>query len=562
MNNDVNPSIPINSNHTFSRDIEDAPISVVAPKLSSGVLHRMHEYGCEEELSSGTVLFKRGARDVSLYVVLQGRLELYEQRRAGMARVIVTLTGGQFSGEMDLITGREVLLSCRVTKKSLVLKIERKDLNRLMRAELEVADLIVRTCIMRHAAMVRDSQGGVVLLGDASSTDTIRLQQFMTRNGYPHRLIDAGTNPDAELLLNSLDCLANELPVLFISHDRILRNPSNTVLADELGISESLNDDECFDIAIVGAGPAGLAAAVYAASEGLHTIVVEGNAPGGQAGTSSRIENYLGFPNGVSGQELAQRAEVQAHKFGARIVISRDVAEYSCSGNLQCLRLVGGRTIKARSLVVATGARYRRLDVPDYSRFENKNIHYAATTLEASRCVGEDVLVVGGGNSAGQAALHLSKVARRVHLVIRGQRLSSTMSDYLLQRIHSCDRLTLHTESRIAAFLGEERLEKVMLVNGRNHLKTSHNISNVFVMIGAIPNTGWLSGNLELDRNGFVLTNPRHGDQLFNYATSCPGVFAVGDVRAGSVKRVASAVGEGAGVISDVHRYLTQNVVI
>ena len=556
MRNIVNHSIPISSVHTFSREAEGAPVSALAPTLTADMLQRLRAYGSEESFSGSTMLFNRGARDVDLFIVLHGRIELFEQKRGGMSRVIVTLIDGQFSGELDLLTGREVLLSCRATTRSSILRIARCELSRLMRAELDIADLIVRTCITRHAALVRDAQGGVVLLGHAPAADTIRLQQFLTRNGYPHRLIDAGTNPDAELLLQSLDYSANEMPVVFLPDHRILRNPSNTMLADVLGLSEALKQDDLFDVAIVGAGPAGLAAAVYAASEGLRTIVIEGNAPGGQAGTSSRIENYLGFPNGISGQELASSAEIQAHKFGARIVISRDVAEHECRQNIHALTLAGGQTIKARSLVVATGARYRKLAIPNYEQFENQSIHYAATTVECSRCTGQEVVVVGGGNSAGQAAMHLSKIAERVHLVIRSRHLSSTMSDYLLQRILLCGRVTLHTETQIAALLGDERLREVVLMKEDADVGTTYKVSNIFVMIGATPNTDWLSGKLELDRNGFIVTQSKFGSHGSNYATSCPGVFAIGDVRAGSVKRVASAVGEGAVVISDVHQYL------
>jgi thioredoxin reductase (NADPH) len=378
----------------------------------------------------------------------------------------------------------------------------------------------------------------------------------MTRNGYPYKLIDTETNKDAELLLLSLDLKTTETPVVFLPDQRVLRNPSNSLLADELGLSESLEIEQVFDVAIVGAGPAGLAAAVYAASEGLRTIVVEGNAPGGQAGTSSRIENYLGFPTGVSGQELAGFAEVQAQKFGARLAISREVTGLECVGDTHLVRVAGGQGIKARSVVVATGARYRKLDIPDYGRFERECIHYAATPVESSRCVGQEVIVVGGGNSAGQAALHLSSTANHVHLVMRAPRPSTTMSDYLLQRIILSARITLHTDTAIESVAGGERSQEVILVNGTSQTRTTYKVNNIFVMIGATPNTDWLRSKLELDNIGFILTGKDTGDGASNFATSCPGVFAIGDVRSGSVKRVASAVGEGSAVISEVHRYI------
>ncbi len=551
-----NFSIPISSVHTFSSEVEGESTLALSPVLTENMIQRLRAYGEEENCAENSLLFKRGARDLDFIVVLSGRLELFEQERLGISRVIVKLTHGQFTGELDLFNGREVLLNCRATKKSRVLRVANTNFTRLMRTELDVADLVVRTCMMRHAALIRDSRGGVVLVGQAAAASSIRLRQFLTRNGYPHRLIDADTNDDASLLLSSLDYTPDEMPVVFLPDHRILKNPSNTTLADELGLSESWNKSQLYDVAIVGAGPAGLAAAVYAASEGLNTIVIEGNAPGGQAGTSSCIENYLGFPNGISGQELASRAEIQAYRFGARLVISREVEEHHCGRNVHYLTLAGGQTIQARSLVVATGARYRKLDIPNYLRFELKNIHYAATTVECSRCVGEEVVVVGGGNSAGQAAMHLSKIAERVHLVIRGTHLSSTMSDYLLQRILLCGRVTLHAGTSIEALLGDERLEQVVLVSTEAQIRVTRQVSNIFVMIGATPNTDWIGNKLELDCNGFIVTNPKFTSHGSTFATSCPGVFAVGDVRAGSVKRVASAVGEGAVVVSDVHQYL------
>jgi thioredoxin reductase (NADPH) len=347
-----------------------------------------------------------------------------------------------------------------------------------------------------------------------------------------------------------------EMPVVFLPDQRVLRNPSNALLADELGLSESLEIEQAFDVAIVGAGPAGLAAAVYAASEGLRTIVIEGNAPGGQAGTSSRIENYLGFPTGVSGQELASLAEIQAQKFGARLAISREVTGLERIGDIHLVSVTSGKVIKARSVVVATGARYRKLDIPNYGRFERECIHYAATPVESSRCVGQEVIVVGGGNSAGQAALHLSSTANHVHLVVRAARPSATMSDYLFQRIILSSRITLHTDTAIESVAGGERLQEVILANATSQTRTTYKINNVFVMIGATPNTDWLRGKLQLDNLGFICTGKNAANGASTFATSRPGVFAIGDVRSGSVKRVASAVGEGSAVISEVHRYI------
>ena len=547
---------PMSSVHNFSQEPDDVTLSATIPTLSGDMLERLRAYGLEETLPRHTILIKRGARGVDFFIVLDGRMELFQQKGNGIATIMATLTSGQFTGELDLLNGREALLSCRAAKTTRILRISRNTLERMMRAELDVAELILRAWMRRRAALVRDSQCGVILIGQALAADTTRLQQFMTRNGYPYRLIDAQTNEDAELLLLSLDLQAVEMPVVFLPDHRVLRNPTNAALADELGLSESLELEQVFDVAIVGAGPAGLAAAVYAASEGLRTIVIEGNAPGGQAGTSSRIENYLGFPTGVSGQELASLAEVQAQKFGARLAISREVTALDRVADTHLIKVAGGPAIKARSIVVATGARYRKLDISDYERFERECIHYAATPVETSRCAGQEVVVVGGGNSAGQAALHLSSTANHVHLVVRGAQPSATMSDYLLQRIHLSSRITLHTDTTIESVTGGERLQKVNLVNLASKLQTTYKVSNIFVMIGATPNTDWLRGRLELDRMGFILTGRTFAGGALNFATNCAGVFAIGDVRSGSVKRVASAVGEGSAVISEVHRYL------
>ena len=557
------PNEWMSTTHTFSEEPGDPLHPVSTPALTQSMVRRVCAYGREEDVATGTVLFRRGDRALDLFVVLDGRIELYQQRPNGIATIMVTLTNSQFTGETDLLSGRSVLLSCRAAKPSRILRIDRIRLKQLLRTELDISDIIMRVWLMRRAALVRDAQGGVILVGHATSADTLRLQQFMTRNGYPYKLVDADDNEEARLLLDSLDMELDRKPLVFLSERGVLRNPTNMLLAEELGIADSLDGDETYDTAIVGAGPAGLAAAVYAASEGLRTILIEGVAPGGQAGTSSRIENYLGFPMGVSGRELASRAEVQAQKFGARLAVSRDVTGFSARQGIYYLELENDCRIKARSVVIATGARYRRLDVTGYEQYEHESIHYAATSVETSRCAGQDVIVVGGGNSAGQAALHLSACANHVHLVVRGEKLSASMSDYLVQRIRSCPRITLHVATEIEAVSGGRSLEEVTLLHRRTQIHSIYKVTNIFVMVGAIPNTGWLRGTLNLDRYGFVITG-RHadkgGDSIgMRFSTNRHGVFAIGDVRSGSVKRVASAVGEGSVVISEVHRYLEQS---
>jgi thioredoxin reductase (NADPH) len=519
------------------------------------MMKRLRGYGATESVEPGAQLFKQGDRLVDFFVVVAGEVELYERKGRTSYEVASTLAKLQFTGELDLLNDRPTLLNCRAVMKSTVLRISRESVRKLMRTELDIAELILTEWIVRRARLVNDRQGGIIVVGDSHAAETMRIERFLIGNGHPHQLIDSNLNQEAEVLLRALDVESDQLPVVFFSDGTTLRKPENTVLAKKLGFDQDLGEHTEYDLAVVGGGPAGLAAAVYGASEGLTTLVIEGTAPGGQAGTSSKIENYLGFPTGVSGHELAQNATVQAQKFGARFAISRDVTEIQPTGGGYFLSLEGGKTIFARAIVVATGARYRRLDVPNYRKFEYQGVHYAATAMEAARCVGKEVVVVGGGNSAGQAALHLALSASHVHLLIRGEGLKATMSAYLIQRIASSSRITLHAHSEIVSLDGDTHLRSVSWCDRKTHKTRSCQTGNVFVMIGALPNTEWLRGRLELDMNGFVITSPRDGDGCA-FETSLPGVYAVGDVRASSVKRVANAVGEGSVVVSYVHRYI------
>jgi thioredoxin reductase (NADPH) len=523
--------------------------------LTSLMMRRLREYGSMESIQRGDMLFEQGERMVDFFVVIDGKLELFERKGTASRKAESILTGRQFSGELDLLSERPTLLNCRAIKPSQVLRIRRESLRHMMRIELDVAELILTEWILRRARLVNNRQGGIIVVGDGNAAETMRIERFLTGNGHPHQLIDANLNPGAEVLLQALDVEDNQLPVVFFSDGTTFRKPSNTLLASKLGFDDDLGAASACDLAVVGGGPAGLAAAVYGASEGLTTIVIEGTAPGGQAGTSSRIENYLGFPTGVSGRDLAQNATVQAQKFGARFAISRDVVDFVQTGNGFRLLLEGGKTILTRSIVIATGARYRRLDVTNYKKFEFQGVHYAATAMEAARCMGKEVVVVGGGNSAGQAALHLALSASHVHLLIRGEGLKATMSDYLIQRIASSSRITLHTESEIVSLDGDTYLQSVTWHNLQTNVFQTCAAENMFVMIGAQPNTAWLNGKLDLDANGFVVTATT-GIEGSAFQTSRPGIYAVGDVRSGSVKRVANAVGEGSVVVSEIHRYI------
>jgi thioredoxin reductase (NADPH) len=438
----------------------------------------------------------------------------------------------------------------RTTKISRLLRVSRRNLQLLMRAEGDLANIIVSACIWRRIGMMRDPSTGIVLRGKSDDPDLTRLRRFLVRNYYPHRI------EDLRPATTDSRSTAMTAPLVELLDGRLLVRPAICDLADELGITETPETDKLYDVAIVGAGPAGLAAAVYAASEGLSTIVVEENAPGGQAGTSSKIENYLGFPTGVSGAQLASRGHLQALKFGVQFAISRGVVSTAQVNGHHQLLLSSGLAVSARSVVIASGARYRRLDVTNYEAFENRGLFYAATAMEALLCRDQEIVVVGGGNSAGQASVFLSGVARHVHHIVRGPSLQSSMSQYLIARIERSPRITLYTHSEIVRLEGQGSLEFVSWMNRESGQTVRKPISNVFVMIGAEPNSGWVYGTVKLDEKGFVLTGGPWGFEATSFATSIPGIYAVGDIRAESVKRVALAVGEGSVVISNIHRYL------
>jgi thioredoxin reductase (NADPH) len=528
------------------------------PHLSEEMSRRVAQYGAEQRLAKGTVVFQRGDRTVDFFFVLEGCIEIYETDDHGREHVVTIHAQHQFTGELDLFNDRQILVSGRTGSDSRVVRIERPGFKALVTAEPDIGEIIMRALILRRVGLILHSQGGVVLIGPGHSGDMLRLRRFLTRNGYPHRFLDTELDPGASGFLKCFELSPDELPVVISPEKRVMRNPSTMELARNLGLTETIDSRHVYDLAIVGAGPAGLATAVYAASEGLDTIVIEALFPGGQAGTSSKIENYLGFPTGISGQALAGRAQIQAQKFGAHLAISRNVTALLCAEMPYQLRLEDDQIVTAKSIVIATGARYRKLDVLDYARFEGQGIHYAAAAMEANLCGGEEVIVVGGGNSAGQAAVFLARTSARVHVVIRADGLAATMSDYLVQRITHSAKILLHTRTEITALHGDQRLRQVTLTHRDSGESVTHGIGNVFVMIGADPNTEWLNGCLDLDAKGFVVTGKLRPEQtvVSPFASSTPGIFAVGDVRAGSVKRVASSVGEGSVAVSAVHRFL------
>ncbi|MDB5392735.1 MAG: Thioredoxin reductase [Rhodospirillales bacterium] len=526
------------------------------------MMERVFAYGSEEAIPANTPVYTRGERSVDFFVVIDGSIEIFDHDRYHEPHVFVTLSERQFTGELNQFNDREVLVSGRAGLDTRVIRIRRADFRRLVTGEPDIGEIVMRAFVLRRVALIRHSAGGTVLIGPAHSADTLRLERFLTRNGYPHKLLDTEVDPGAGGFLDCFSVTPDQLPVVIASGERALRNPSNAALADALGLVEAMDPNSIWDIAIVGAGPAGLASAVYAASEGLGTIVIEAMAPGGQAGTSSKIENYLGFPTGISGQALAARAQIQAQKFGARLEISRHAAALDCSGRPFRLTLDDGQVVQAHAIVIATGARYRKLDVANYAKFEGQGIHYAATAMEAQLCNGEEVVVVGGGNSAGQAAMFLSRHAAHVHILVRADGLAATMSDYLVQRITQSPRITLLARTEITALDGDDRLRHVTWASIGSDESETRPIGNVFVMIGAEPNTGWLDSCLDLDDRGFVRTGKGvDGVPLPSpYMTTRPGIFAIGDVRSGSVKRVAASVGEGSVVVAAIHQFLHPDV--
>jgi thioredoxin reductase (NADPH) len=521
------------------------------PDLTEDMVARLQAYGNQESFPAGAVLYTHGDRKIDMFVVLEGEVEIYLPSTEDDAKVFARYRKHSFTGEFNLLNSQGALVEARTIAPSRLLRISRTRFERLMRTEGDIANVIVAACIWRRIGIVKAASGGVILQGRSGDDQMMLLQRFFVRNNYPHRVV----NVSAEDAAN--DC--GPLPAVILSDGRTMRRPSIPELADELGITELPDPAMTCDVAVVGAGPAGLAAAVYAASEGLCTTVIEGMAPGGQAGASSKIENYLGFPAGISGQQLATRAQLQALKFGVHFAISREVITVEQLDGIHKLTLQGGHQICARTVVVASGAQYRKLGVENYLKYENRGLYYAATAMESELCRDHEVIIVGGGNSAGQASLFLSGIAKHVHHLVRGPSFAETMSQYLISRVENSSHITVHTKSEIVELDGDPSLERVTWANLNTGERTLRNISTVFVMVGAEPNTGWLFGTVRLDKKGFILTGGTDGFDKSPYATSMPGIYAVGDARANSVKRVASAVGEGSVVITYIHRYLADH---
>ena len=570
MSSSANPTNPLQTTDPYARSHQ------IFPTLSPEQIERARPFGAEENLAEGTVLFERGERGVDFFVVLEGYIEIYEHK-LDHTNVIHVHRQQQFTGELDLFNRRKILVGGRMGVAGRVLRVSPASFRRLITAEPDIGEIIMRAFILRRTAFISHAQGGVTLIDTATTADGVRLERFLRRNGYPVTAIREAC-PEYNEVMSRYQLRSDQLPVVVIHlNDQVLERPSNHTLAEALGLVEEIDCSEVVDVAIIGGGPAGLSAAVYAASEGLSTLLLEAEAPGGQASTSSKIENYLGFPTGISGEGLAGRAQVQAMKFGATICLPMRATGLDCSQYpyaLQfCAETEQSRAVRARSVVVASGATYRTLNLPNGGDFDNSGIYYAATALEGDLCTQEEVIVVGGGNSAGQATVFLSSRARHVHLLIRRESLVDTMSDYLIGRILSSDRITLHPYTEIVGLEGERHLEAVTWKNLRSGDQERRPIRHVFLMIGAQPNTDWLHGHgpdgcpvVQTDAKGFIRTGQAvdvsQGWPLqrspMALETSQPGVFAVGDVQSGSTKRVASAVGLGAISVSHVHAFLAE----
>ena len=543
-------------------------VEQIFPILTPTQLNRIAVHGHMRAIQPGEVLVEQGDSIVPLFVVVSGELEIVRPSCAG--ETLVTIHGpGQFTGEVNMLSGRRTLVRMRATKPGQVIELDRQHMMALIQTDAELGEILTRAFILRRIELIAAGVGDIVLVGSTHSASTLRIKEFLMRNGHPYSYIDLERDADVQKLLDTFKISASEIPVLICRGQVVLRNPTNQQIADCLGFNESVDQTKVRDLVVIGAGPSGLAAAVYGASEGLDVLLLETSSPGGQAGSSSRIENYLGFPTGIPGQELAGRAYVQAQKFGAHMLIAK-ATQLICDRKPYVIEVENGARIPARTIVIATGAEYRRPPCKNLSRFEGAGVYYGATFVEAQLCGGEEVIVVGGGNSAGQAAVFLAQTTKRVHMLVRSAGLAESMSRYLIRRIEQSHNIVLRTHTEIVGVEGDNHLESVRWKNNQLGQTEEHKISHIFIMTGADPNTSWLDGCIALDSKGFIKTGPDLSQENLSAAqwslarqphlleTSLPGVFAVGDVRGGSIKRVASAVGEGSTAISIIHKVLQE----
>jgi thioredoxin reductase (NADPH) len=543
--------------------------ALIFPTLDDRLLARLAAHGVTRAVQTGDVLIQAGQPNPPFFALKSGKAEVVRPSDLGDARVTMH-AAGQFTGEANMILGRRSIMRTQVTEPGEVIELTRDQLLSLIQTDTEIGDVVMRAFIYRRLELVAQGIGDVVLVGSMHSGETLRIREFLTRNGHPFSYLDLDKDPDTQHLLDRFHVAVSEIPVMICRGDAVLRNPSNEAIAECLGFNAAVESTHLRDVVVVGAGPSGLAAAVYGASEGLDVLVLESDAPGGQAGSSSKIENYLGFPMGVTGAELTARALTQAKKFGAELMVARGATQLTCERRPYRVRMADGSGVPAKTVIIATGAEYRRPAIDNLSRFVGAGVYYSATQMERTLCEDEEVIVVGGGNSAGQAAMFLSQKAKHVHMLVRSENLAQSMSRYLIRRIEESPAITLRTRTEITALDGDDHLERVCWRDGQSGSVEPHPIRHVFLMTGGVPNAVWLRGCVALDAHGFVKTGPDLSQEDLAAAgwplsrpphlleTSLPGVFAVGDVRGNSIKRVASAVGEGSIAISFVHRVLAE----
>ena len=539
------------------------------PKLTAAQIARVAKHATRRAVKADEVVFDQGQDVEGIHVLLSGTMEVVRPDMAG-DQLIIVHTAGDFTGEVSVLSRRRSLVRGTMREPGELLSLDHDALQRIVQGDSELSDLFMRAFILRRVGLLAEGRGDATLIGSSHSAGTLRLQEFFTGNAHPYTYIDVEKDPDVQAMLDRFHVGVADIPVVICRGEKVLKNPSNEEVAECFGLSLAIDPEALRDLVVVGAGPGGLAAAVYAASEGLDVLVLETSAPGGQAGQSSKIENYLGFPTGISGQALAGRAFVQAQKFGADIAIARTATHFACKGPKGYeIGLSNGTVVRTRTMIIASGVQYRKLALPYLAKFEGIGVYYGATQIEARLCAGEEVVVVGGGNSAGQAAVFLAAQVKHVHMLIRGAALADTMSRYLIRRIEQSPNITLRTHTEIVDLEGSDHLATVKW-RGPDGTVESRPIAHVFIMTGAEPNTKWLEGCVALDDKGFVKTGvdvtaeerakghwPLARPPLL-LETNRHGVFAVGDIRSGSVKRVASAVGEGSICIQLVHRALTE----
>ncbi|MFZ0759624.1 MAG: FAD-dependent oxidoreductase [Candidatus Sulfotelmatobacter sp.] len=544
------------------------PYGEAFPVLTAEQISRIRPSSKVRSVAAGDILFEPGDSDVPFFVLLSGSMEIVQPDLQG-ERPIVKHAAGEFTGEIAMISGRRCLVRGRVTAAGEFLEVSSDGLRTLVARDAELSEIFMRAFILRRVGLINRGQGNVILMGSRHSANTLHLREFLTRNGHPHTYVDLDTDASSQEMLDRFHVTMEEIPVVVCNNRTVLRNPSIQELAKCLGLNPDVIGTKPRDLVIVGAGPAGLAAAVYAASEGLDVLVIESESPGGQAGSSSKIENYLGFPMGISGQELAGRAATQAQKFGAKVLIASSVTRLDCERHPYQIILDDGQIVCARSVVIASGAQYNKPEIDNLKKFEGRGIYYGATYIEAQLCGKNDAIVVGGGNSAGQAAVYLSQTASKVHMLVRSSQLSDTMSRYLIRRIDENPAIALYYRTEIVGLEGDAQLERVTWQDKNTGELSTHDIRHLFIMAGASPRTDWLQGCVAMDSKGFILTGRDLDPVMHSFKwplsrvplmleTSLPGVFAVGDVRSGNVKRVAAAVGEGSISIYLVHRALAE----